>query len=150
MILDNIQNLSRYALPYKEKIAEFLNSRDPRNVPDGEHEICGRELFVRVMSNELKEANENKFETHQIYADLQYVASGVELMQVTPRDQLITITQYDQNGDYQFFKSEKFITDLVVREGEFTIFYPGEAHRPSCIYQNNKGKTKKLVFKIKI
>ena len=150
MILDKIDNLNRYNLPLKEKILQFLKSRDAQTVPDGEHEIDGRNLFVRVMSGPLKPAAENKFETHRAYADLQYVASGVELMQVAPNDLLKSITPYDKEGDFEFYQATDAITDLVVRAGEFTIFYPGEAHRPSCLYRQAPPVYKKLVFKIKI
>jgi len=93
MIIDAITQLSRYSIPQKEKIIAFLKSRDLRSVPDGEHEIDGRELFVRVMSYTPKPAAENKFEAHRVYADLQYVVEGVELMQTAPADQLKPVTE---------------------------------------------------------
>ncbi len=150
MILDTLEHLPRHAIPYADQILAFLKSRDPLTVPDGEHEIDGRNLFVRVMSYEPKPAQENKFETHRLHADVQYMARGIELMQVCPTDQLKPITEYDAKGDFHFFTSNGCITDLCVRQGEFTFFYPGEAHRPSCLYQNTRCSVKKLVFKIRI
>ncbi len=150
MILDHIDNLSRYTIPYQDKISAYLKTNKPHDIPDGEHEIDGRNLFVRVMTYAPKPATENSFEAHRIYADLQYVASGIELMQVTPPDQLEPTTDYDPTKEYQFFKSKGIITDCVVRAGEFTVFFPGEAHRPSCQYLSHTDKVKKLVFKIKI
>ncbi len=150
MILDNIQQLKRYQVPQAEAILRFIANNDCVNLPDGEMEIDGRNLFVRIMSYIPKPAAENKFETHQVHADVQYVAQGIELMQVAPSDALTPSTDYDAKGDYRFYAADKNITDLVVRQGEFTVFYPGEAHRPSCLYQNNKNMVKKLVFKIKI
>ena len=81
---------------------------------------------------------------------MQYIVSGIELMQIAPNDALTSIVDYDAKGDYQFYQATDAITDLVVRAGEFTYFYPGEAHRPSCLYKNNTSLVKKLVFKIKI
>ena len=150
MILDTIENLSKYDVPAKDKIIAFLKSRDPKTVPDGEHEIDGRNLFVRVMSYTAKPASENSFEAHRIYADVQFVADGVELMQVAPKDQLTATTDYSEKDEYQFFKANGFISDLTVRRGEFTVFFPGEAHRPSCLHASYNGIVKKLVFKIKI
>ena len=150
MIHDSLQNLSRYTVPQSNVILAFLKSRDPKSVVDGEHEIEGRNLFVRVMSNELKPAAENQFEAHEIYADLQYVAEGVELMQTVPADKLSPPTAQDLKGDYQFFKASDGWTDIVVRAGEFVVFFPGEAHRPGCLYKDHRGKIKKLVFKIKM
>lgn len=150
MIIDNIKNLIRYDLPHKDAIIDFLRSQDLVSISDGEHDILGRDLFVRVMSYEPKPAVENKFEAHRIYADLQLVVVGCELMQTAAADQLVPVTEYDQVKEYQFFQANGFINDLVIRSNEFAIFFPGEAHRPSCQYLDQKIKVKKLVFKIKV
>lgn len=150
MVVDTLDQLARYNVPYIEEILRYLKQNDSMKVPDGEHEIKGRELFVRVSYHEPKPAQENKFEAHQVHADVQYVAQGVELMQIAPADKVKILTPYDAKGDYQFFTAEEFITDLVVRQGQFALFYPGEIHRPSCLYKPGLGKVKKLVFKIKI
>ncbi len=150
MILDNIQNLKRHNILKNAAILNFIQSHDCANLPDGEIAIEGKELFVKIMSYEPKAADQNKFETHQVHADVQYMVRGTELMQVAPSDVLTPTTAYDKEGDYQFYQANDAITDLVVRQGEFTYFYPGEAHRPSCVYKNQRGAVKKLVFKIKI
>ena len=151
MIWDHLKNLSRYNFPQTERIIEFIAKHDCLSLPNEPIEMDGQNLFVRVMEYVPKPASENRFETHVRYADLQYVVSGIELMQVTPLKALTVLGDYDSKGDYQFYKPhEDHATDVIVNAGEFTIFYPGEAHRPSCLYQNNKGIVKKLVFKIKI
>ena len=150
MIVDRLENLKRYQFPRTEDILKFIANNDCINLPNGQIDIDGKELFVRVMEYEPKPASDNRFETHQKYADLQFVALGIELMQIAPSKSLMAVTEYDAEGDYHFFKADKNITELVVEAGQFTVFYPGEAHRPSCLYQNNKNKVKKLVFKIRM
>ena len=150
MIFDSIDKLQRYSVPCVEKILKFIKENDCSKLQPGQIDIDGHDLFVKVMEYEPKPASENKFETHQVNADLQYIVSGVELMQVTPTKSLTHVTEYDKVGDYQFYKADQYITDLVVEAGQFVVFYPGEAHRPACLYQNNKNKVKKLVFKIRI
>ena len=150
MITDNIEQLRRYAVPKTESILIFIAQHDCAHLPDGEIEIEGRELFVRVMSYAPKPAAENRFETHRINADLQYVVSGSELMQTARANDLTPLTEYDAKGDYHFFKTSGLTNDFIVQTGEFTVFYPNQAHRPSCSYEGYKGLVKKLVFKIKI
>ena len=150
MIFDTLHHLKKYSIPQADKILKFLSENNCLALPNEQIDIHGKELFVRVMEYEPKPANDNNFETHQMYADLQYVVSGVELMQIVPAKFLTPLGDPDTTGDYQFFKAHESITDLVVNTGEFTVFYPGEAHRPGCLYENNKGKVKKLVFKIKL
>ena len=150
MIRDKIDHLNRYALPKTDAILKFIDEHDCINLPDGENVIQGQELFVRVMSYVPKPATENRFETHLVYADVQYLVSGAEIMQTASMKDLIPLTEYDSKGDYRFFKVSGETTDLIVQAGEFTIFYPNEAHRPSCLYDGYKDLVKKLVFKVKI
>lgn len=150
MITDSIGHLKRYALPYTESILKFIDDHDCAHLPDGEIEIEGRQLFVRVMSYTPKPAVENRFEIHRIYADVQYLVSGAELMQTARLKDLTPLTEYDIKGDYHFFKASGPVTDLIVQADEFAVFYPDEAHRPSCSYEKYKGPVRKLVFKVKI
>lgn len=150
MILDSLKNITRYSIPQTDNIIAFITKNNCFELPNGQIDIDGDNLFVRVMEYHPKDAAENKFETHRRYADVQYLVKGTELMQLIPADQLTPLGDYDSSGDYQFFKGEHFITDLAVREGEFAYFYPGEAHRPSCLYLEHRQMVKKLVFKVRI
>jgi biofilm protein TabA len=150
MIVDSIGHLKRYAVPGTDAILKFIAGHDCANLPDGEHLIQGRELFVRVMSYVPKPAAENRFEIHRIYADVQYLVSGAELMQTARLKDLVPLADYDDKGDYHFFKTSAATTDLIVQAGEFAVFYPNQPHRPSCLYEGYNGFVKKLVFKVKI
>jgi len=150
MITDKIDLLMRYAVPQSEAILKFMAKHDCSQLPDGEMEIEGRELFVRIMSYTPKPSSENRFETHQVYADLQYVVSGAEIMQTARLGDLTPSTDYDKVGDYRFYQQTGFVNSIVVGQGEFAVFYPQEAHRPSCLFEAYHGIVKKMVFKIKI
>ena len=150
MIFDHIDNLPRYDLPMLEEIAAYLKANDPLTVPDGEIEIRGRELFVRPQEYETRVPGEGKFETHRIYADLQFVARGVEVMQTALPEDLAPLTDYDAMGDYQFFQANGKLSDITVPAGYFAVFFSGEAHRPCCHSGGKPGRVKKLVFKIKL
>ncbi|MBF0569905.1 MAG: YhcH/YjgK/YiaL family protein [Candidatus Omnitrophica bacterium] len=150
MIFDSIGHLERYDIPRLDEIIAFLKQNNAERLAVGEIEINGRELFVRPAEYDTKPAAEGKFETHRVYADLQYVVSGEELMQVAPADALTPLVEYDSKGDYQFFKAAKAVSSFIVRADEFAVFWPGEAHRPSCSPGKDAVRVKKLVFKIRI
>ena len=150
MIYDRIENLKKYSVPRADTILDFIAKNNCVNFPDGEHEIDGRNLFVRVMTYEPKPVEEGKFETHEVHADLQYVVQGVELMQVARPEDLTPTTGYDPKTDFRFYAINGPTSDFVVQAGEFTVFYPGTPHRPSCLYKDNREKVKKLVFKIRM
>jgi YhcH/YjgK/YiaL family protein len=117
---------------------------------DGEIQIEGRDLFVRVMSYIPAPKNENRFEIHRIYADVQYIVEGIERMFTAGMNDLTSCSEYDAKGDSHFFKASQPSSDLVVCAGEFAVFYPYQAHCPSCCYEGHNGVVKKLVFKVKI
>ena len=150
MITDHLDFLKRYAVPKAESILNFIASNDCAHLPDGEIEILGRELFVRVMSYTPKPAVENRFEIHRIHADLQYVAQGAEIMQTARLKDLEPLADYDPKGDFHFFKPCGAESDVIVQAGEFAVFYPNQPHRTSCLWKAYEGRVKKLVFKIKI
>ena len=150
MIVDRIENLSRYSFPMADEIAAYLETNDPLEVPVGEIEIHGRGLFVRTMEFETRAPSEGKFETHRIYADLQFVVRGAEVMQTAMPDALSALTEYDAAADCQFFKAAHGVSDLVVPTGCFAFFFPGEAHRPCCHCGGKPQAVKKLVFKVEM
>ena len=150
MIVDAIRDLERYRVPFLGEIAAFLMTHDLLQLPVGETEIMGRDLFVRIADAETRPSAEGRFETHRVYADLQYVVRGEEIMQLAPGDVLTPLTEYDVPGDYQFWSAAGSESSFLVRSGEFVIFWPGEAHRPSCSPGERPVKVKKLVFKIRV
>ncbi len=150
MIYDSIKNISRYSLPMWGDIQEFLKSHDPLSLTATEIEIKGRELFVRPSAYDTRLPEAGRFETHAAYADLQLVVSGAEIMQFAPPDVLTPATDYDTAGDIRFFTAQKDIVDVLVRAGEFVVYFPGEAHRPMCQRGHGPEAVKKLVFKMKI
>jgi len=148
MIFDYIKNLDRYNIPFQRDMERFLTTMDVSRLTMPDHLITGRQLFVRLMHFRTKEPSEGKFETHQLYMDLQYVIKGAEIMETAPADVLEPLTEYDPEGDYRFFKADRNISRVLVRAGEFAVFFPGEAHRPCCSPVEGPGDVTKLVFKI--
>ena len=151
MIHDHISMLGRYELPMKERIISFLKEQDLLQLPvGGEIEIIGRDLLVRPSEYQSRLPEEGRFETHKVYADLQLVVRGAEIMQSVPADVITPATDYDVKGDYQFFTAQSDITQVVVRADEFVIYFPGEAHRPMCQRGQGPETVRKLVFKIRM
>jgi YhcH/YjgK/YiaL family protein len=60
------------------------------------------------------------------------------------------VTEYDKAGDYQFFKVDGAVTDIIVPAGFAAIFFPGEAHRPCCTVDGIPAHVRKLVFKVRM
>jgi len=150
MIFDAIENLKKYAnIPQQDAILKFLQETDVLRLSEGDIEIKGKDLYVKVLRYVPKDAAENNFETHKIYTDVQMIINGEEKMQVVNTKYLQEITGYNKESDFQFFSAQKYISDIVVRENEFVVFFPGEPHKPGCNYQQRDKPVLKLVFKVK-
>ena len=150
MILDTVENLIKYTnIPHVDDIKGFLENTNIDALSEGDHPIKGEDLYVKVLKYLPKEADKNNFETHEIYTDVQVIVEGEELMQIAPLDFLEKKTDCEVEGDFQFFCANNYVSDIVVRKGQFIVFFPREAHKPGCLYQDIKNPVMKLVFKAK-
>ena len=65
------------------------------------------------------------------------------------RSALEPIADYDGEKDVMFLKDSDACDELLLRSGEFMIFYPQDAHKPAMAYEGKK-IVQKLVFKVKM
>lgn len=150
MIIDLIENLNKHsAIPHVDTICDFLNQTNFDALEEGDHPIQGESLYVKVLNYIPNQAEKNNFETHEFYTDVQVLIEGTELMQTAPSDCIEEKPGCEMEGDWKFFSANKYISDFVVRKGQFVVFFPQEAHRPGCQYQDLDTRVKKLVFKVK-
>lgn len=151
MIYDSFANRHRYSeIPFLKELENFVASRDCSGLPDGEYEILGRDLFVRVAEYLTGPADEKQFEAHQVYADFQLIVAGREIMECAPAQEAKPVTDYDSRADIRFFAPGPEVSSLLVSAGQFAFFFPGELHKPGCLVTSTPNKVKKLVFKIKM
>jgi YhcH/YjgK/YiaL family protein len=150
MIFDQLKNLNRYSqIPYLKEIQDFLSTL--KTFPkEQEIEILERELFVRTGEYETGPAAEKQFEAHTIYADLQLMIAGEEVMEISLESNPKPVTSYQEEADIRFFANPEEISPVHVPAGHFTVFFPGELHKPGCQVNGRSGKIQKLVFKIKM
>jgi len=150
VIYDTLDRLGRYdCIPRRSDIQRFLARGDLTSLPPGDVPIDGDALYVKVLSYEPKPAGENFFETHRHHMDVQLVLRGREVMEFCQPAALTEHAAYDAAGDFQFFNATDGITRVTVGAKEFTVFFPGEAHKPGCRADGYEGLVYKLVFKIR-
>jgi YhcH/YjgK/YiaL family protein len=151
MIFDTLNNLPKYInIPKIEMILDYLKQTDVFSLDTGDKDIDGKDLYVKVLRYFPKPAEENKFESHEKYADIQVIFKGIEKMQTTNKNNLQKIEGYKERSDLEFFNAENDISDILVGEGECVVFFPGDVHKPGCFYKELKEPVLKLVFKIRM
>ncbi|MEX2055267.1 MAG: YhcH/YjgK/YiaL family protein [Candidatus Andersenbacteria bacterium] len=119
------------------------------HLPDGEHEIQGRELYVNLHHADLLPRHDGVYEAHQYYIDLHYCLEGGELIEWAPVTGLTARTEYDPEKDYTLFELRAEATSCVMMPHTFAIFLPNEAHMPKISDGKNK-RVRKAVVKIKM
>lgn len=153
MIYAPLRRLHEYKIiAYLDQMMEFMRTRDMLKLPEGKVEIDGRNIFLQAVhypTSRARRAAEAKFELHRIYADVHVVLRGAERIQTVFVNSPQALTEYDAKDDVQFFSTEKDVSDIILDEGEFAVFFPGEPHKPRCYYQDFDFPVAKFVFKVR-
>ena len=149
MIKDSLNNSSVYysLSDNLKKGLEWLKNQDLVNIDCGKYEIESERVWANIQEYETKD--EAKFEAHRKYIDIQYMIKGKELVGVTDLVNCKTCIEYDCERDLEFFDTDVEFQYQELREGEFLIFYPHDAHKPSIAF-GAKSMVKKVVVKVAI
>ena len=149
MILDTIENMENYQNLNTdfEKAFDFLTKTDLSTLKIGRHDIDGDNIYALIQEYETTELEDRYLETHDLYADLQYVLSGKESMYFADSKCIFQIKEeYSPTSDATLFHKTEDLTKCIMTDGDFVIFFPGEYHIPQCKF-NNPSKVFKIVIK---
>ena len=150
MIYDKIDNLEIYA-GVSEDIRlglEWLRDVDP-NIEKGVYELSPRVKAI-VSEYTTKEVNENGFEAHREYIDIQYLLKGSEKICCLPLEYLKETKAYMSEIDAAFYEEAGICPQVLhVGNGYFAVFFPQDGHMPG-IMANDSEVVKKVVVKIEI
>ncbi len=149
MIKDILQNAKNY-YSLSENLKKgftWLENTDLKNIPDGKYEIDNTNVYASIQTYETKE--EANYESHRNYIDIQYMIDGVEKIGVTDLSNCSTCIKYDSERDLEFYNINCEEEYLELKEGQFLVLYPNDAHKPS-ISKNKKTTVKKVVVKVAV
>ena len=150
MIVDNIKYAEKdFCIDERfEKIFAVLASLN-KDTPPGGKEYDGFRIGVSECEtfDKDKDGNDRFAEAHKKFADIHYVISGNEGIGYANTDTLEAVTEYDEQNDYLLLCGE--INRLNLRQGDFCIVYPEDAHIPQMTAGENK-HLKKAVVKFKL
>ena len=151
MYLSHIATLDRDAANLPEDILrglKFLAETDIAALPAGRVDIDGDRLFALIQDYETVPKAEKRPESHASYIDIQYVASGREVIGYAPLAGNNPVAEdLLESRDVQFFATVADETDLVLGTGAYAVFHPTDIHRPGCA-AGAPAKVRKVVVKI--
>ncbi len=151
MIKDNIKNAEKYFnLPERVKLGlKYLIDTDFSAMENGKYEISTGEVFAIIQSYTSKPKKEGKFEAHKKYIDIQYIFEGEEQIGVSDIENFREATKYDKDKDIVFLAQKKDVKiDFIsLKENDFAVFTPTDAHMPSITIKNH-AFVRKVVVKV--
>ena len=128
MIFDSLNNCNKYFETHKnfEKSFSFIKRAVEENLPVGRYEIDGDNVFASVQEYISNFESDGSFEGHRNYIDIQFIVSGIEVMDVMSVSKAISEISYDSAKDIEFFKNNHKAGRLVLEAGEYAIFFPSD------------------------
>jgi len=147
MIIDQIVHSEHY-LKLSPRFAaglEFLKNLDFDSLQTGRNELDGSALFVLKQEYTTRFRDAGKWESHRLYADIQFVVEGEELIGYAPLESMTVKTGYQAERDCAIYEGQGDFIRL--RKGDFGIFLPQDVHMPS-IAVDQPAPVRKAVVKV--
>lgn len=148
MIIDHIDNAAQYAAtkPGIAAALDYLAATDLGKLEPGRHELSNG-LYAMVMDYETAAADQKQWEAHRKYIDVQFVASGSELMGYNEIGTLVPATDYDESGDAIMLTGKGDFVRLT--PGTFAVLFPRDAHMPG-VTAGETSTVRKVVVKVPV
>ena len=148
MIIADLSACHRYygLHPRMKVMMDYILQHDFSRLMAGRITLDGDDLFINLDEVELKPKEEQRLEFHKGYIDVQLPLLQPETMGWTAVSDLgKPDIAYNPTTDCGFYK-QAAKEYLKVEPGQFTVFFPEDAHAPII----GEGLQRKLVGKIRI
>lgn len=148
MIKDDIRRAEVYygISDNLKKGFEWIKNNDLKNMQDGRYDIDDKN-YANLQSYLTKD--DAPYEGHRDYIDIQYMVDGEELSGVTDYSNCLVKEEYNKEKDIEFLKNNGNETFYNIKEGEFFVFFPHDAHKPAIKAGENK-IVKKVIVKVHV
>ena len=123
MIVGNIHNLDAWLPEELRQAIEHIKAHVTDATEKGKHDIDGDRLFYLIAEDMTEPFAQRRAEYHARYLDIQILLKGQEGMTFSTQPAGAPETDWPEGVQ------EKTV---VLNEGDFVVFYPGEVHKPLC------------------
>ncbi|MBK6480376.1 MAG: YhcH/YjgK/YiaL family protein [Saprospiraceae bacterium] len=130
-----------------DRAFDFFKKEDLAAVQAGNHPLDDQNVFVKCTEYFSKDRDKVLFENHKNYADIHYVATGTEYIELGSPTGAVEKTPYNAEKDIAFYESTATQT-FVGKPGTMYIIFSPELHR-SGIRVEDSVQVKKIVIKVK-
>lgn len=147
MIIGNIHHLQSWLPDALRQAIEHVKAHVNEATPLGKHDIDGNNLFYLVSEDSTEPQAERRAEYHARYLDIQIVLRGQEGMTFSTLPAGEPQTDWLADKDIAFLAEGAQEKTVILNEGDFVVFYPGEVHKPLCAV-GAPAKVRKAVVKV--
>lgn len=137
-----------YLAPKFRAAYKWLAETDLAAIADGKYRVLGDDVIADVQSYTTQPESDRRFETHDQHFDIQYMAEGQEFFGVCSREGLKLLESHPER-DAEFWSSPENFSMVLLREGEFIVVAPEDAHKPRCAV-GSPAKVRKVVVKVRV
>lgn len=130
-----------------KKALIYAHTNDLLSMEPGSYEIAGQDLYVNIAEYTTCFREERFWEAHKEYIDIHLMLRGEECIDVKSIDD-VKPGIYEADKDFLPVEASGG-SHLVIREGDFLICYPEEAHQTGVMI-DKPCDLKKAIFKIRL
>ena len=147
MIVGNIHHLQSWLPEELREAIEYIKSHVSDETAKGKHAIDGDRLFYLISEDTTEPQAARRAEYHARYLDIQIVLRGSEGMTFSTLPPGEPQTDWLAEKDIAFLAEGQQEKTVILNEGDFVVFYPGEVHKPLCAV-GAPAKVRKAVVKM--
>lgn len=149
MIAGNIHHLHSWLPQELRDAIEHVKAHVTDTTPLGKHDIDGNRLFYLISEDTTEPLAARRAEYHARYLDIQIILKGQEGMTFSTQPAGQPDTDWLADKDIAFLPEGVQEKTVILSEGDFVVFYPGEVHKPLCAV-GTPAKVRKAVVKLLI
>lgn len=132
MIVGNIHHLQSWLPEELRQAIEYIKANVTETTDKGKHDIDGSRLFYLISEDMTEPFEKRRAEYHARYLDIQIVLKGQEGMTFSVLPAGTPETDWLADKDIAFLPEGVQEKTVILNEGDFVVFYPGEVHKPLC------------------
>ncbi len=148
MIIDHIRNREQYYYLGEDfkKALDFFATVPNTVFEKADIKISNSNVMVKARPMDTRPIEQCSFEAHRLYADIHFVAYGIEQIGYADISKLKELN-YDEEKDAAALEGDGDL--LTLEPGYFMITLPDDAHMP-CVCVGEAAPLGKMIAKIKL
>lgn len=129
-----------------QEALQYIENLDKRKLENGIYRVNDN-FYYLIQEYYTKNENDYVLESHKKYIDIQWIVEGEEIIGVTDVASLYSEKSYCEEKDTMFWKANKSMLEVVLKQGAYIVLYPNHAHM-GCLAVNDSVRVKKIIGKV--